>query len=150
MADYSFLTTWYFNAPISRVWEEICDTSRWPSWWKGVVDVTKLEEGDASGIGHARRFIWRGALPYHLTFDMKATRIEAPYVLEGVARGELDGIGTWTLKEEQGGTCVEYVWRVKTMKPWMRLLSPIARPMFRWNHDVVMRWGEEGLRARLS
>jgi hypothetical protein len=30
----------------------------------------------------------------------------------------------------------------------MNLLAPLARPVFAWNHDVVMRWGGEGL-ARL-
>jgi hypothetical protein len=30
----------------------------------------------------------------------------------------------------------------------MNLLSPVARPVFRWNHDYVMRTGGEGL-ARL-
>jgi hypothetical protein len=27
----------------------------------------------------------------------------------------------------------------------MNLLAPVARPFFAWNHDVVMRWGGEGL-----
>ena len=30
----------------------------------------------------------------------------------------------------------------------MNLLAPLARPIFEWNHDVVMRRGAEGL-ARL-
>ena len=33
---------------------------------------------------------------------------------------------------------------------WMNLLAPIAKPFFRWNHDVIMRWGEGGLRMRLG
>jgi hypothetical protein len=28
------------------------------------------------------------------------------------------------------------------------VLAPAVRPLFAWNHDVVMRWGGEGL-ARL-
>ncbi|MCA1656715.1 MAG: polyketide cyclase, partial [Actinobacteria bacterium] len=30
------------------------------------------------------------------------------------------------------------------------LLAPLARPVFRWNHDVVMRQGGEGLADRLG
>jgi hypothetical protein len=30
----------------------------------------------------------------------------------------------------------------------MNLLAPLARPIFEWNHDVIMRQGGEGL-ARL-
>ena len=27
----------------------------------------------------------------------------------------------------------------------MQCLAPLARPFFQWNHDVIMRWGENGL-----
>jgi hypothetical protein len=39
---------------------------------------------------------------------------------------------------------------VRTTKRWMNLLAPFARPVFEYNHDVVMRWGGEGLARRLS
>ena len=42
-------------------------------------------------------------------------------------------------------TAVVYEWNVRTTKPWMNLLAPIARPVFAWNHDWVMRNGGEGL-----
>jgi hypothetical protein len=32
----------------------------------------------------------------------------------------------------------------------MNLLSPIAKPFFRWNHNVIMRWGGIGLAKRLG
>jgi hypothetical protein len=32
----------------------------------------------------------------------------------------------------------------------MNLLAPLARPIFRWNHDVVMDWGADGLARRLG
>jgi hypothetical protein len=32
----------------------------------------------------------------------------------------------------------------------MNLLAPIARPLFEWNHNVVMSWGAEGLEKRLG
>ena len=32
----------------------------------------------------------------------------------------------------------------------MRALAPGARPIFEWNHDVIMRWGLEGLEDRLA
>ena len=32
----------------------------------------------------------------------------------------------------------------------MNLLAPVARPLFKWNHDVVMNWGAEGLAKRLG
>ena len=38
-----------------------------------------------------------------------------------------------------------YEWRVHTTKPWMNLLAPVAKPIFAWNHDWVMRNGGTGL-----
>jgi hypothetical protein len=41
-----------------------------------------------------------------------------------------------------------YVWRVELARGWMRRLAPVLTPLFRWNHDGVMRAGGAGL-ARL-
>jgi hypothetical protein len=71
-------------------------------------------------------------------------------LLEGEARGELDGVGRWTLSEGEDGTLVRYDWTVDVTKPWQRALAPLLRPVFAWNHGVVMGWGEEGIRKRLG
>ncbi|OUC07939.1 polyketide cyclase, partial [Litorilinea aerophila] len=34
------------------------------------------------------------------------------------------------------------------IRRWMNLLAPLARPIFAWNHDIIMAWGGQGL-ARL-
>ena len=47
-------------------------------------------------------------------------------------------------------TAVTYEWNVGTTKPWMNALGPVARPVFEYNHDVVMRWGGEGLARRVG
>lgn len=148
MADYTFITTWQIDAPIEAVWEAIYHSERWPTWWKGVERVVDLEQGDENGLGHLRRYTWKSQLPYRLVFDMRTTRIERPVALEGAASGELEGTGRWQLSQEGPITTVRYEWKVRTTKPWMNVLAPIARPFFEWNHNVVMRQGGEGL-ARL-
>jgi uncharacterized protein YndB with AHSA1/START domain len=148
MKPYRFLTTWCLEAPIDRVWEAIHDSERWPEWWKGVERVVELEAGDDEGRGSLTRYTWRSRLPYDLEFDMRAVRVERPYFLEGEASGELAGEGRWRLFEGNGATAVTYEWVVRTTRPWMNALAPLARPVFAWNHDVVMRQGGEGL-ARL-
>ena len=37
-----------------------------------------------------------------------------------------------------------------TAKPWMNAVAPLARPLFAWSHDRVMRWGEEWLARELG
>jgi len=145
VAAYRFLTTWCLEAPVERVFETIHDSKRWPEWWKGVESTTELEPGDEDGVGGLGRYVWRSRLPYELTFNVRTTRVERPWLIEGVAEGELAGTGRWQLFERRGTTAVLYQWDVRTTARWMNLLAPIARPVFAWNHDVVMLQGAEGL-----
>ena len=148
MADYRFVTTWCLDAPVESVYDAIDDAARWPEWWKGVERAVKLEEGDADGIGRLWELTWRSALPSDLTFTCRVTRRDRPHVIEGTADGELIGVGRWRLYSGPAGTAAVYEWNVRTARPWMNRLAPVARPLFAWNHDVVMRQGAEGL-ARL-
>jgi uncharacterized protein YndB with AHSA1/START domain len=151
MPEYSFLTTWCLETPREPVWDAIWESERWPEWWRGVIAAEKLAEGDESGLGQVGRYTWRSKLPYNLDFQMTTTRVEKPRLLEGQAEGELAGVGRWRLFEQDGETpltAVIYEWNVSTARPWMNLLAPIARPVFEWNHNWVMRNGGEGM-ARL-
>jgi len=148
--QFVLVTDWHFDAPIERVWALIENVEDWPSWWRAVRKVEMLTAGDADGIGTVRRLSWATALPYTIAFDVKLVRIEPGRLSEGRASGDLDGTGIWTLREEAGGTHVRYDWRVDVAKPWMRLFAPLLRPVFAWNHNVVMRWGEEGARRLLA
>jgi hypothetical protein len=149
MASYSFLTTWALaGVPIDSVYDAIHATTAYPSWWKGVEKVERLEEGDADGVGGLDRYVWKSKLPYRLEFRSRTTRAERPHLMEGEAFGELDGQGCWRLWENPAGVCITYEWNIQTTQAWMNVLAPVARPVFAWNHDYVMRNGGEGL-ARL-
>ncbi|MFT3743394.1 MAG: SRPBCC family protein [Pyrinomonadaceae bacterium] len=151
MSDYLFVTDWHFDAPLERVWDVIEAADKWPEWWKGVLSAREISPGDENGIGSIRRTVWKSALPYKLEFDTEVIRIERHRLIEARAFGELDGLGLWQFEATDANkTHVRYDWTVKTTKAWMNLLAPVARPFFRWNHDTIMRWGEEGLRRRLS
>jgi hypothetical protein len=148
VARYSFLTTWILDAAREDVWHAIHDAERWPSWWRGVRRVEKVEEGDASGVGALYRQEWRSAIPYPVRFETRITRIEPQHLIEADADGELAGSGRWRLLAGAGETVVTYEWNVRTTRAWMNAAAPVARPLFRWNHNVVMHQGGEGL-ARL-
>lgn len=147
---FELVTLWQLDAPLARVWEELNRPDDWPSWWRAVRRVQKIAAGGPDGVGAVRRLTWASALPYTITFDMEATRIEPMHLLEGQARGELEGVGRWTLTPNGAGTQVRYDWQVELTKPWQRVLAPVLRPAFAWNHNVVMAWGREGLARRLQ
>jgi hypothetical protein len=146
--QYSFVTIWRFDAPIDAVWDKIIDSESWPQWWKYVQSVTELEPGDENGVGSLQHITWTSALPYKLSFDSRVTRVEKPHVIEAVAMGDLNGTGRWQLSQEGSVTTVRCDWNVSPSKFWMNLLSPVARPIFAWNHGILMNEGGRSL-ARL-
>ena len=150
MATYRFVTTWRLDAPIEAVWDVLHRTGDWPTWWPYVIRVDELEPGDATGLGARQRLTWRTRLPYTLAFEARVTRIEPPTLLEAEVQGELEGFGLWTLSEEGSVTAVRYEWNVRTTKPWMNWLAPLARPVFAWNHVSVMERGGQALARRLG
>jgi uncharacterized protein YndB with AHSA1/START domain len=150
MSQYVFVTAWQVGAPIERVWHAISRAEDWPSWWKGVLAVDRRRQGDSSGIGEVTHQVWKSRLPYRLVFDYEIEKVEPPTLLQGRAVGELEGTGTWRLAEEDDVTRVSFDWHVQTTRRWMDLPIPFARRVFQYNHDVVMRWGSEGLAQLLG
>ena len=114
MPQYRFVTLWRLQAPIERVFAEIDDAAAWPTWWSNVRTVELLEPGGDDGIGARYRTTFVGKLPYELRFDLRVTLREPPTSLVGVATGELEGTGEWTLWTEEDWTVVRYVWSIRT------------------------------------
>ena len=141
---YRFLTAWLLEAERRAVWWTLRDAERWPEWWRGVQRVTELEPD------RRYRIAWRSRVPYELEFDFAVLELDEPLSMRGEATGQLEGTGHWRLFEQNGVTAVTYEWDVRATKRWMRAIGPVARPVFEYNHDVVMRWGGEGLARRLG
>lgn len=112
--------------------------------------VRTLEPGDSERVGSRYLVTWRSRVPYPVEFDFTVDEVDAPRLMRGTARGDLNGSGCWRLFEQEGVTAVIYDWNVRSAKRWMNLLAPLARPVFEHNHDVVMHWGGEGLARRLG
>jgi uncharacterized protein YndB with AHSA1/START domain len=148
---YQFVTNWQIAAPLVRVWEELNAPDQWPIWWRGAERVELLRPAiDGLGTAAVRRYTWKSRLPYRLSFVMETTLVEPHSRIEGHATGELEGRGCWQLAHAHGVTHVQYRWQVNVNKRWMQLVAPIARPLFEWNHDIIMEWGCLGLHRRLG
>ena len=115
--EYRFLTTWILAVEREWVWEALWDSSTWPSWWEGVREAVETAPGDPDGLGRRGHYEWRSRIPYPVHFEVVATRVERPWLLEGRASGGLEGTGVWRLLEHEGLTFVLYDWRVRTTKP---------------------------------
>jgi uncharacterized protein YndB with AHSA1/START domain/mannose-6-phosphate isomerase-like protein (cupin superfamily) len=141
--EYLFVDEWDVAAPPQAVFDALADARTYPRWWTPVyIDV------DADGppvLGKESRQHFKGRLPYHLHTRSKITRLEPPHVVQGDVEGDLRGRGTWTLTPTADGTHVRFDWRVFADRRLLRALTPVLRPVFRWNHTWAIARAMEGL-----
>jgi hypothetical protein len=147
---FDLVSQWRIHAPVDRVWAALTDPEGWPAWWPYVKAVRTLRSGGSDGVGAVRRIDWSTRLPYRIVIEVESVEVVRHQRLRGRSRGQLEGEGLWLLRAEPAFTDVTYVWRVTLKRPWMRWLAPLLAPVFRWNHDGVMRAGEAGLRRLLE
>jgi hypothetical protein len=75
----------------------------------------------------------------------RTTAYDRPRSLAFDVDGDLRGRGTWTLSDRDGKTHVRWDWIVFADKAMVRILTPVLRPLFRWNHDWAVQRAIEGL-----
>lgn len=152
MPHHFVLTSrWRLDAPPAAVWRLLTDIQTWPDWWPYVRRARLIERTPASPIGDVAELVWRSALPYGIRLRITTTAAERPNRLEGRAEGDLQGYGLWLLDPVDGNAVdVTYRWEVVLERRWMRVLSFLFRPLFEWNHFVVMRAGAQGMAQRLG
>lgn len=72
MADYAFITTWKFQAPLGRVRAAIRDFSSCPQWYPSIVAVPLVRKGeDDTGKGTIQRLHMKTKLPYSLAWNWR-------------------------------------------------------------------------------
>jgi uncharacterized protein YndB with AHSA1/START domain/quercetin dioxygenase-like cupin family protein len=141
--EYLFVDEWDVAAPPEAVFDALADARTYPTWWTPVyIDV---DADGAPTLGKVSQQHFKGRLPYHLHTRSTITRLEPPRVVEGDVEGDLRGRGTWTLTPAATGTHVRFDWRVLADRKLLRTLTPVLRPVFRWNHNWAIARAIEGL-----
>jgi uncharacterized protein YndB with AHSA1/START domain/mannose-6-phosphate isomerase-like protein (cupin superfamily) len=143
MRPYVFVDEWDVAAPPEAVFAAIADARTYPQWWRPVyLDV------DADGpaeLGKESRQHFKGRLPYHLHTRSRVVELDAPRLVTAEVDGDLRGRGTWTLTPTASGTHVRFDWQVHADRKLLRVLTPVLRPLFRWNHNWAIARAMEGL-----
>lgn len=141
--EYVFVDEWHVDAPPDAVFDALADATTYPKWWRPVYIDTTTD--GPPGPGRTSQQHFKGRLPYHLHTSSTITRYEPPTVLGADVEGDLRGRGLWTLTPRDGGTDVQFDWRVYAEKPVVRALTPVLRPLFRWNHAWAIARARDGL-----
>jgi hypothetical protein len=150
-SDYHLISHWRVRAELDDVAAVLAEPRGLVRWWPEVyLDVAVEEEGDDAGAGKVVRVHSRGRLPYTLRWTFRVVEARWPHGATIEAWGDLTGRGTWALAQQGAEVAVTYDWQVRAEKPLLRLLSPLLKPLFAWNHRWAMAKGEVGLRRELE
>lgn len=152
MSNYHFVTRWQLRATCEEVYRILENAEDLARWWPSVyLDVKEREKGQPGGVGKVVELYTKGWLPYTLRWKFRVTRAEFPLGFSLEAIGDFVGQGVWAFRQIAPDTCeAEYDWKIAAEKPLLKLLTPVLRPLFSFNHEWAMRRGEESLHLELQ
>jgi uncharacterized protein YndB with AHSA1/START domain len=141
--EYVFHDEWDVEAPQEAVFRALADARTYPEWWK---PVYMEAEGDCEpAVGCTTRHHFKGKLPYTLKTTSEIVAYDPPSTFSVKVVGDLTGSGVWTLAQRDGRVHVRFDWTVFADRPLLRYLTPVLRPVFRWNHNWSVQRAIEGL-----
>jgi hypothetical protein len=92
--------------------------------------------------GRRNDVLVRSYLPYRVRFSLEVLEAEPPRRILSRIGGDFEGTGEWRFEPEGDGTRAELDWRPVVVMPLVRRLTPVLRPLFRSNHNAMMREGQ--------
>ena len=147
--EYRFVDRWFVRAPLEKAYDVVGDTLGYPDWW-GDVFVSVDGDGGPPRPGRHVQIVSRGFLPYRLRWEAEVAAAAAPHRFSFTMTGDFVGSGSWSFEPAEGGTNAVFEFRPRVEKPGVKQLSPLLKPVFRWNHRWAMKRGERGLDALLA
>jgi len=151
--EYRFVDRWFVHAPLEEAYEVVGDTLGYPAWW-GDVFVSVEGDGGQPRPGRHVQIVSRGLLPYLLRWEAEVADAEAPHRFSFTMTGDFVGSGSWSFEPAEGGTSAVFEFRPRVEKPGVKQLSPLLKPVFRWEPslgDGARRaWARRAPRTRRS
>jgi quercetin dioxygenase-like cupin family protein len=132
------------------VWQLVAEPATYPSWWRQYPSVRRLNALQGVGALWQMQIQFQANLPYRLRFTLELVRSEKRQEIEWRAQGDLTGQVGFTLEETLAGTRVTYRSDLRTRKLTLNTISPLVKPLFDWNHKLMMRSAEADLRTELA
>jgi Polyketide cyclase / dehydrase and lipid transport len=141
---YVFRSEWRINAPPDEVYTALADVESYPTWWRQVRSARWLDQ-------RSGELVCRSLLPYDLTFVIERD-VEDPAgrVLRGRLTGDLNGESQWTITGTDGRSVAVFDEEVSVGRGMVQAAGLVARPALTFNHGLMMRSGEAGLRRLLA
>ncbi|MDQ4148819.1 MAG: polyketide cyclase [Actinomycetota bacterium] len=127
-----------------KVFSTLRRLETYPFWWPEVKELSLKDDVTAE-------VRIRAALPYSLRISMSQAFVdEKAGVLIARLQGDLEGCSSWRIEGGGDKTRCLFEEDVVVNKRLMKILAPIARPLFKLNHGLMMLRGRRGLRRYLK
>lgn len=141
---YAFRSEWHIAAAPDDVYAALADVAAYPQWWHQVRSARWIDE-------HSGELTCRSMLPYDLKFVI-AREIEDPVqrVLRGRLTGDIVGESQWTVTANGAGSVAVFDESVGIGRGRLHAAGLLTRPALMFNHGLMMRSGESGLRRLLE
>jgi len=136
--QYCFNSSWDINAPLEMIWNEVIHYMKWPHWCNGLEKIEPVDTFGHLEKGNHIRSIWKGTLPYSISFDAIIKDFIQYSFLSFNVSGDLYGEGICHFVPSHDNTTINFIWNVSPTKLWMKMSSPFARPAFIKNHDQII------------
>ncbi|HLH48024.1 MAG TPA: SRPBCC family protein [Roseiarcus sp.] len=149
---FRFEESWELpETSVEEVYDVLSRGELLPLWWKGVyLEAERIVGRGEPKVGDQFRVKARGFLPYELNFVLESVALEPQRRIVVKTVGDFDGLWSATLSPRDRGVHVDIIWQVTVLRPILRLLAPLLRPAFAWNHHWTTPRGEKGLREYLA
>ena len=143
MTDFDFHSVWTLPASADRVYDVLANAERYSQWWPQIRRVRATDE-------HSGSMSIRSAVPLTLlVFGRREVEDSVDRYLKVRLSGAMTGWSSWAVRPTGSGCIAEFRQQV-AVSGALGSASKIAKPVFEWNHEAMMRGGHRGLSAYLS
>lgn len=139
LPTFDFVTTFEVAAPPPAVFDLVVEPEPWLAAWGDLVEMDRVRHTGADGGGGALEGSVRAPLGYRIGGRLEVVEARRPSHVQMRVTGTIRGTGTWTLRPTDAGTAVRFAWTVRPVAAWLRVLTPVARPVLEAGHDAVVR-----------
>lgn len=148
--EYHLESTWRAEGTVSEVYDVIADDRALVDWWPSAfLRCDLVDPGQPGGVGKTLRVVTKGWLPYTINWHQRVTASREPNGFSIETWGDFAGRGVWTFTQNRAWVDIHFDWWIAVDKPLLRVLSPLVKPIFTFNHRWAMARGEESLHVEL-
>lgn len=148
---YVFSYEGAFELPLEppEAWERLGQTDNYQSWWPW---MRHLElDGKPLEPGSAYSFVVVAPIPFTMRLRVEVDDAEEPGSIAALVRGDLEGRAGLDFERQAPGRTVAHIaWTVEVVKPGLRPLARVTRPLLLWGQSWAVDVALRGFRRHLD